>query len=41
MSKAGEINSVGIAHRGDTKYLKSLPDGTESNDFGNLPSVSG
>ncbi len=41
MAKAGEINGVGIAHRGDTEYLKSLPDGTESNNLGNLPSVSG
>lgn len=41
MAKAGEINGVGIAHRGDTEYLKSIPDGTESNNLGNLPSVSG
>lgn len=41
MAKAGEINGVGVAHRGDTEYLKSLPDGTESNNLGNLPSVSG
>lgn len=41
MAKAGEINGVGVSHRGDTEYLKSLPDGTESNNLGNLPSVSG
>lgn len=41
MAKAGEINGVGISHRGDTEYLKSLPDGTESNNLSNLPSVSG
>lgn len=41
LAKAGEINGVGVAHRGDTEYLKSVPDGTEGNNLGNLPSVSG
>jgi len=41
MAKAGEIQGVGIAHRKDSEYLKSLPDGTEDNNLGNLPSVSG
>lgn len=41
MAKAGEIQGVGVAHRNDTEYLKSLPDGTENNNLGNLPSVSG
>lgn len=40
MAKSGEIQGVGIAHRKDTEYLKSLPDGTEANNLGNLPSVS-
>lgn len=40
MAKAGEIQGVGIAHRNDSEYLKSLPDGTENNNLGNLPSVS-
>ena len=40
MAKSGEIQGVGIAHRKDTEYLKSLPDGTESNNLGNLPSVN-
>lgn len=40
MAKAGEIQGVGVAHRKDTEYLKSLPDGTENNNLGNLPSVS-
>lgn len=40
MAKAGEIQGVGIAHRKDSEYLKSLPDGTEDNNLGNLPSVS-
>lgn len=41
MAKAGEIQGVGVAHRNDTEYLKSLPDGSENNNLGNLPSVSG
>ena len=40
MAKQGRIAGVGIAHRGDTEYLKSIPDGTENNNLGNLPSVS-
>ncbi len=41
MAKSGEIRGVGIAHRKDSEYLKSLPDGSENNNLGNLPSVSG
>ncbi|MCI7573829.1 MAG: DUF3892 domain-containing protein [Clostridiales bacterium] len=40
MAKQGQIAGVGIAHRGDTEYLKSIPDGTENNNLGSLPSVS-
>lgn len=40
LAKAGEINGVGVAHRGDSEYLKTIPDGTEGNNLGNLPSVS-
>lgn len=40
MAKKGEISGVGIAHRGDTEYLKSVPDSNENNNLGNLPSVS-
>ena len=40
MAKQGQIAGVGIAHRGDTEYLKSIPDGNENNNIGNLPSVS-
>lgn len=40
MAKQGQIAGVGIAHRGDTEYLKSIPDGIENNNLGNLPSVS-
>lgn len=41
LAKAGGINGVGIAHRNDTEYLKSLPDSTEDNNLGSLPSVKG
>jgi hypothetical protein len=40
MAKAGDIKGVGIAHRKDSEYLKSLPDGTEGNNLSNLPSIS-
>ena len=40
MAKQGRIAGVGIAHRGDTEYLKSIPDGSENNNLGNLPAVS-
>lgn len=40
MAKKGEIKGVGIAHRNDSEYLKSLPDRDEGNNLGNLPSVS-
>ncbi len=40
MAKQGDIAGVGVAHRKDSEYLKSIPDGTESNNLGNLPSVS-
>ena len=40
MAKQGQIAGVGIAHRGDTEYLKSIPDGSENTNLGNLPSVS-
>ena len=41
MAKSGDIKGVGVAHRGDTEYLKSIPDGSEGNNLGSLPSVSG
>ena len=40
MAKQGQIAGVGIAHRGDTEYLKSNPNGNENDNLGNLPSVS-
>lgn len=41
MAKAGDIQGVGVAHRNDSEYLKSLPDGSENNNLSNLPSISG
>ena len=41
LAKEGGIKGGGIAHRKDTEYLKSLPDGTENNNLNNLPSISG
>lgn len=40
MAKSGDIRGVGVAHRKDSEYLKSLPDGTENNNLSNLPSVT-
>lgn len=40
MAKLGQIAGVGIAHRRDTEYLKSIPDDSENNNLGNLPSIS-
>ena len=39
MAKQGQIAGVGISHRGDTEYLKALPNGNENDNLGNLPSV--
>ncbi len=40
MAKNGEIAGVGVAHKGETEYLKSIPDSSENNNLGNLPSSS-
>ena len=40
LAKDGEIRGVGIAHRKDTEYLKSIPDETENNNLSSLPSVT-
>lgn len=40
LAEAGEIAGVGIAHRGETRYLKALPDGSENNNLNALPTVS-
>ena len=41
MAKAGDIKGVGVAHRGDTEYLKSIHDSSHNNNLGSMPSVSG
>ena len=40
LAKQGQIAGVGIAHRGETEYLKAIPDGSENNNLGSLPTVS-
>ena len=40
MAKAGGIKGVGIAHRNQTEYLKSLPDDTENNNLSHLPTLT-
>lgn len=40
MAKQGKIAGVGIAHRGESEYLKAIPNGNENDNLGNLPSVS-
>lgn len=40
MAKNGEIKGVGISHRKDSEYLKTIPDGQEGNNLSNLPSIS-
>ena len=37
---SGDIKGVGVAHRKENSYFKSLPDGSEENNLGNLPSIS-
>lgn len=41
LAKEGGIRGVGIAHRKETEYLKSIPDGTEDNNLSSLPTVRG
>jgi len=40
LAKQGQIAGVGIATKKETEYLKSLPDETEANNLGNLPSIT-
>ena len=40
LAKQGQIAGVAIAHRGDTEYLKAIPNGSENDNLGSLPSVS-
>lgn len=40
LAKQGGIAGVGVAHRGNTEYLKSIPDGSDNNNLSSLPTVS-
>lgn len=40
LAKNGGIKGVAVAHRGDTEYLKAIPDGNETDNLSNLPAVS-
>ena len=40
LARQGGIAGVGISERDGTEYLKSIPDGTESNNLDNLPSIT-
>lgn len=40
LAKAGGIKNVGVATRKGSEYLRALPDGSEGNNLGNLPSIS-
>jgi len=40
LAKQGDIVGVGIAVRQGNEYLKSIPDGTEENNLGNLPAIT-
>ena len=40
LAKQGGIRGVAIASRNGSEYLRSLPDGSVSNNLGDLPSTS-
>ncbi len=40
LAKQGGIQGVGVSSRNGSEYLKSLPDGSESNNLSSLPSVT-
>ena len=40
MTKSGEISGVAVATNKGNEYLRSLPDESEENNLGNLPSIS-
>ena len=39
LAKAGKIKGVGVAHKKETEYLKSIPDNSENNNLASLPTV--
>lgn len=40
LAREGGIRGVGVSSRKGNEYLKSLPDGSQDNNLGNLPSVT-
>lgn len=40
LAKQGGIRGVAIASRNGSEYLRSLPDGNESNNLGDLPTTN-
>lgn len=40
LARQGSIRGVGIASKYGNQYLKSIPDGMEDNNLGNLPSIT-
>ncbi len=40
MAKENKIKGVAVAIKKGTEYLRSLPDDSENNNLGNLPSIS-
>jgi hypothetical protein len=40
LAKSGGIRGVAVAVRNGSEYLRSLPDGQENNNLGNLPSIT-
>ena len=41
LAKAGGIRGVAVAVRNGSEYLRSLPDGSESDNLSNLPAIPG
>ena len=39
LAKDGKIKGVGVAHRKETEYLKSIPDDSENNNLSSLPTI--
>ncbi len=39
LARHGEIAGVGVAHRGNTEYLKAIPNGNQSDNLSNLPTI--
>ncbi len=40
LARDGGIAGVGVAKNGNTEYLRSIPDETEVNNLGDLPTIT-